>query len=81
MSPTSPESRQALHDLRSAASARGDEALAVILGGVELYVSLGREFELIEAMRRFAEEMREPIENTPSAAELRRLFERESGQP
>ena len=80
MRPTSPESRQALHELREAALARGDDSLAVILGGVELYVSLGREFELIEGMRSFAEEMRDSIENTPSAADLQRLYDDESGQ-
>ena len=75
MSPVSPESLEALRQLRQQVNAHGDESLAVILGGVELYISLGREFELIEHMKAFAEQMRESVENTPSAADLKRLYE------
>ena len=73
--PTSPESLAALRRLRKEATSRGDHCLGVILAGVELYVSLGREFELLEVMKTFADEMKGPVENTPTAAELKRLYE------
>ncbi|HLK18896.1 MAG TPA: hypothetical protein VKT81_08065 [Bryobacteraceae bacterium] len=75
--PTSQESIEALHKLRKQAAARGDECLSVILSGVELYTSLGREFDLIEIMKGFADEMRESVENTPTASQLEELFRRE----
>jgi hypothetical protein len=75
--PASRESLDALERLRREASERGDDCLAVVLAGVDLYVRVGREFELLEIMRRGAEEMRDAVENTPTAQELRRLFEAE----
>lgn len=74
---TSERSLKALRRLRDEARQRGDEALAVILTGVELYASLGREFELLEMMKKFADEIKEVIEQTPTAEELRRLYEME----
>jgi hypothetical protein len=75
--PTSDESLEALRRLRHAAAERGDERLALLLAGVELYATLGREFELLEIMRAFAHEMHEAVEGTPSAKELEELFNRE----
>jgi hypothetical protein len=72
--PTSPESLAGLRRLREEARARGDEAFSVLLSGLELYLSLGREFELLESMRAFAEEIKGAVENTPTAAELERLY-------
>jgi hypothetical protein len=72
--PTSRLSLADLSGLREAARKRGDTALSVILSGVELYVSLGREYELLEHMKQFADGMLESVENTPSAEELRRMF-------
>ncbi len=42
-----------------------------------MYVSVGREWELLEIMRQFAHDAEEMVRNTPSAAELKRLYERE----
>ena len=73
-------SDQSLHDLRKLAEtarSRGDECLAVILEGVELYVCLGRELELLESMRRFEAGIRPAVEGTPSAADLERLYRRD----
>jgi hypothetical protein len=50
-----------------------------LLAGVEVYASVGREWELLETMRKFAHEAEEMVRNTPSAAELKRLFERDDG--
>ena len=72
--PVSQESLQSLRVLREAASQRGDECLATLLAGIELYVTLGREFELLETMREFAHGMEESVENTPTAKELERLY-------
>ena len=72
--PVSPESLDALRKLRAAVFERGEECLGLVLAGVELYASLGREVELLETMREFAEKMRIPVENTPTAGDLERLF-------
>ncbi len=45
-----------------------------MLAGVDLYLSLGREFELIEVMKKFADEMKGPVENTPTPEDLQRLY-------
>ena len=79
--PTSPETLAALRKLRDAAQGRGDEAMAVLLSGIELYARLGREYELIEVMKQFADEIRPAVENTPTAEELQALFDRESEDP
>ena len=66
-----------IQDVRS----RGDECLAVLLEGVQMYVSLGREVELLEVMREFERELRPAVEGTPSAVDLERLYQRENGLP
>ena len=73
--PPHSESMEALRRLRQQASERGDECLAMLLGGVELYVSIGREWELLETMRQFAHNADEMVRNTPSASDLKRLYE------
>ena len=75
---TSPETIEALQNLVELASSRGDETMAVLLSGVLLYARLGREYELLQVMRNFATEVGPAVENTPSAADLRKLYERES---
>jgi hypothetical protein len=72
--PVTPDSHSALKRLREQAQQAGDETFQVLLSGVDLYVSLGREYELIEAMRAFADEVRESVENTPTAEDLDRLY-------
>jgi hypothetical protein len=73
--PPSRESLDTLQRFIRESSECGDECLSILLAGVDLYVRAGREFELLEMMRKGAEEMREAVENTPTAQELRRLFE------
>jgi hypothetical protein len=75
--PPHPDSIAGLHGLREEVSQRGDECLALLLAGVEVYVSVGREWELLEVMRKFAHDAGEMVENTPSASDLKRLYERE----
>ena len=75
--PASPQSLESLRRLQVESAERGDDCLSLLLAGVELYVRAGREFELLETMRNNAEEMREAIENTPTAQDLRRLYESE----
>ena len=75
--PTSPESLESIRRLREEVEERGDRRLALLLAGVELYATLGREFELLEIMRAFAHEMHEAVQGTPSARELEELFNRE----
>jgi hypothetical protein len=72
--PTSQQSLEGLRRLKHEARERGEESFAVLLAGVELYITLGREFDLIEIMKRFADEMKDPVENTPTAEDLRRLY-------
>lgn len=73
--PPNPESLAELRRLREKIDSRGDKCLAMLLGGVELYVSVGREWELLESMRSFAHDAEEMVHNTPSASELQRLYE------
>jgi hypothetical protein len=75
--PPHPDSIASLHRLRQEVSDRGDDCLAMLLGGVDLYVSVGREWELLEAMRRFAHEAEDMVNQTPTAAELKDLFDRQ----
>jgi hypothetical protein len=75
--PTSPESLEVLHRIRHEIADRGDQRLALLLAGVELYAILGREVELLEIMRAFAHEIHEAVEGTPTAKELEELFNRE----
>ena len=73
-----PESHEALRRLLDEARKSGDHTFTVLLSGIDLYLALGREFELLEHMRHFAEEMRDSVENTPTAADLERLYLDES---
>ena len=75
--PTSKDSLARLRSLIEDAEQRNDRCLAVLLAGVELYVGAGRELELLELMREHAEGFREAVENTPTAQDLRRLFDLE----
>ena len=75
--PTSPESLESIRRLRHEIEERGDRRLALLLAGVELYATLGREFELLETMRAFAHDMHEAVQGTPTARELEELFNRE----
>ena len=54
--PPHPESLAGLHRLQHEAKQRGDEYLAMLLAGIDLYISVGREWELLEIMRRVASE-------------------------
>ena len=72
-----PESQAALRRLRDETRSSGDDTFNTLLSGLELYMALGREFELLEHMRHFAEEMRESVENTPTASDLERLYRAE----
>lgn len=51
----------------------------MLLAGVDMYTAVGREWELLETMRKFAHDADEMVRNTPSAAELKKLYEREDG--
>ena len=75
--PPHPDSLMSLRRLREEVRERGDECLAMLLAGLEVYASVGLEWELLETMRTFAHEADEMVRNTPTAAELKRLFERE----
>ena len=77
--PPHTESISSLHRLRQEVSERGDECLALLLAGVDLYVSVGREWELLEVMRKFAHDADDMVRNTPSASDLKRLYERDDG--
>jgi hypothetical protein len=61
---------------------RDDDCLAMLLAGIDVYAAVGREWELLEVMRKFAHDAEEMVRNTPSAAELKKLYERnDGGQP
>jgi hypothetical protein len=77
--PPHPDSLTGLRRLREEVSRRGDDCLALLLAGVDLYASIGREWELLETMRTFAHDSEEMVRNTPSAAELKKLYERPDG--
>jgi hypothetical protein len=74
--PTSPDSLELLQRLRREVAERGDANLALLLAGVELYATLGREFELLETMRAFAHEMHAVVQGTPTTKQLEELFNR-----
>lgn len=78
--PPHPDSLNGLRRLREEVSQRGDECLAMLLAGVDLYTSIGREGELLEVMRRFAHDAEEMVRNTPSAAELKELYDQEDSK-
>ena len=77
--PPHPESINGLRRLQREVKQRGDDCLAMLLAGVDVYAAVGREWELLEVMRRFAHDAEEMVQNTPSAAELKKLYEREDG--
>jgi hypothetical protein len=53
----------------------------MLLAGIDVYTSIGREWELLEVMRQFAHDAEEMVRNTPSADELRKLYERGDSDP
>ena len=79
--PPHPDSIMGLRRLYEEVRQRGDECLAMLLAGVDMYTAVGREWELLEIMRNFAHDAEEMVRNTPTAAELRRLYEREESGP
>jgi hypothetical protein len=79
--PPHPDSLAELRQLRENVSQRGDQCLSLLLAGVELYVSVGREWELLEIMREFAHAAEEMVHNTPTAAQLKELYERGENTP
>ena len=75
MAPTSQPSLTALRRLHDEVAQRGDSCLALLLSGIDLYVRMGREYELLELIRANAEELRESVAGTPTAEDLQRLFD------
>lgn len=53
--------------------------LAMLLAGVDVYAPVGREWELLAVVRKFAHYAEEMVRNTPAAAELKKLYERDNG--
>jgi hypothetical protein len=79
--PPHPDSFESLRRLREEVKQRGDDCLSLLLAGVDVYVSVGREWELLEVMRQFAHDAEDMVRNTPTAAELKRLYERDDPEP
>ncbi|HXJ44324.1 MAG TPA: hypothetical protein VNH18_33865 [Bryobacteraceae bacterium] len=77
--PPHPESLSSLRRLQQEAGQRGDACLSMLLAGVGMYIAVGREWELLETMRKFAHDSEEMVRNTPSAQDLKMLYEREDG--
>ena len=77
--PPHPESIEGLRRLQREVKQRGDDCLAMLLAGIDVYAAVGREWELLEVMRTFAHDAEEMVRNTPSAAELKKLYERDDG--
>ena len=77
--PPHPDSIAGLRRLYEEVRQRGDECLAMLLAGVDMYTAVGREWELLETMRKFAHDAEEIVRNTPTATELKKLYEREGG--
>lgn len=75
--PPHPESIDALRRLQEETRERGDKCMAMLLAGVAMYVAVGREWDLLEVMRKFAHDAEEMVRNTPTAAELKKLYERD----
>ena len=73
--PPHSESIEGLRRLQREVKQRGDDCLAMLLAGVDVYAAVGREWELLEVMRNFAHEAEEMVRNTPSASDLKRLYE------
>lgn len=78
--PPHDDSMASLRRLQQEAKKRGDNCLAMILAGVDVYVSVGREAELLEIMRDFAHGAEDMVRNTPSADELKKLYERDEAE-
>jgi hypothetical protein len=78
--PPHPDSIMGLRRLYEEVRQRGDECLAMLLAGVDMYTAVGREWELLEIMRKFAHDAEDMVRNTPSAVELKKLYEREDGE-
>ena len=72
--PPHPNSLLSLRRLRDEVRQRGDECLALLLAGADVYASVGREWELLEIMRKFAHDAEDMVSNTPSAADLKKLY-------
>jgi hypothetical protein len=70
-----------LRRLQKEANQRGDECLALLLAGIDMYTSIGREWELLEVMRKFAHDAEGMVRDTPTAAELKKLYERDDSGP
>jgi len=62
--------------LREEVNQRGDRCLGMLLAGVEIYMRIGWEMELLDVMRKFAHDAEEMVLNTPTAAELKKLYDR-----
>ena len=81
-SPPHPDSIFRLRELQREVRERGDECLAMLLAGIDLYTAVGREWELLEIMRKFAHDAEDMVRNTPTVAELKKLYERnDEGEP
>lgn len=74
--PPHPDSMDGLRRLREEVNQRGDRCLGMLLAGVEVYTCIGREMELLEVMRKFAHDAEDMVLNTPTAAELKKLYDR-----
>jgi len=57
--PPHPDSITALRRLQYEVKERGDECLGMLLAGIDLYTAVGREWELLEVMRKFAHDAEE----------------------
>ena len=79
--PPSQQSIEELRQLRDRAIQRGDDCLATLLSGVDLFVALGRELEILDVMRQLAHDVRDAVENTPTAEDLTRLYEMDDPGP
>jgi hypothetical protein len=79
--PPHSDSLAGLRRLQQDVKRRGDECLAMLLAGVDLYTAVGREWELLEVMRKFAHDSEEMVRNTPSAADLKKLYENDESTP
>ncbi len=78
--PPHPDSIRSLRRLQEEVKQRGDDCLAMLIAGVDMYAAVGREWELLEVMRKFAHDAEDMVRNTPTVAELRKLYEREDGE-
>ena len=74
--PPHPDSILGLRELQREVSERGDECLAMLLAGIDLYTAVGQEWELLEIMRKFAHDAEDMVRNTPSVADLKKLYDR-----